>query len=85
MNDIPVQGTRPVQLQVNLAGSWKTVLHFDAGDAAACAGVQLGTSLLFEAAPGTSWRIATRERLPLVLRHLGKNTYGLWIDRDPRN
>lgn len=79
------EAARPVQLQANVAGAWKTVLYFDAGDAAACAAVQQGISLLFEAAPGTSWRIATRERLPLVLRHFGQNTYGLWIDRDPRN
>lgn len=74
----------PAQLQVNTAGAWKTVLHFDAGDDAAAEKVQQGALLLHEAAPGSSWRIATREHLPVVLRHLGRNTYGIWIDRPPQ-
>ena len=71
----------PVQLQANLAGAWKTVLHFDAGDDSASLQVQRGAQMLHEASPGTSWRIATRDAQPLVLRHMGKNTYGLWVDR----
>ena len=72
---------RPVQLQANLAGAWKTVLHFDGGDDTATTNVQAGVAQIYEAAPGTSWRITTRDRLPVVLRHLGRNTYGLWVDR----
>lgn len=72
---------RPVQLQANVAGAWKTVLIFDAGDDHAATNVQVGVAQLYEAAPGTSWRIATRDRIPVVLRHLGRNTYGLWVDR----
>lgn len=71
---------RPVQLQVNTAGAWKTVVLFDAGDDVAAEKVQQGAQLLHEAT-GSNWRIATRDRLPLVLRHMGKNTFGLWIDR----
>lgn len=70
---------RPVQLQVNLAGAWKTVLCFDAGDDAVAEKVQCGAQMLHEAVPAASWRIATRDKLPLALRHMGKNTYGLWI------
>lgn len=73
--------TRPVQLQVNLAGAWKTVLQFDAGDCAAAAKVQEGAQLLHEAAPVTGWRITTTDRQPIVLRYLSRSTYGMWIDR----
>ncbi|MCW5223494.1 hypothetical protein D5041_07755 [Verminephrobacter aporrectodeae subsp. tuberculatae] len=74
----------PAQLQVNVVGAWKTVLAFDAGDVFAAENVQQGARLLFEAAPGTSWRIATREGRPQVLSHLGQNTYGIWIARKAR-
>jgi hypothetical protein len=78
---VPAENTtRPVQLQVNLAGAWKTVLHFDAGDAIASDKVQQGALMLHEAAPNADFRIATRERHPVVLRHLSKGTYGLWMD-----
>jgi hypothetical protein len=76
---------RPVQLQVNLAGAWKTVLHFDAGNAMAAVQVQQGALMLFEAAPNASFRIATQERHPTVLRHMGKSTYGIWIDNKEAN
>lgn len=76
--------SRPVQLQVNLAGAWKTVLHFDAADAAATEKVQQGATLLHEATQDGNWRIATRERLPVVLRHMGRSTYGIWIDNKYR-
>ena len=71
---------RPVQLQVNLKGAWKTVLQFDAGDTEAAERVQTGVVMLYEAAPVTSWRITTTASLPMVLRHLGKNTYGVWVN-----
>lgn len=72
--------TRPVQLQVNLAGAWKTVLHFDAGNDTAASQVQQGALMLYEAAPNCSFRIATHDRHQTVLRHMGKSTYGIWID-----
>lgn len=71
---------RPAQLQANLAGAWKTVLTFDAGDDVAAEKIQQGTLLLHEASPATSYRITTRDRYPVVLLHLGKNTYGIWMD-----
>lgn len=72
---------RPVQLQVNNSGAWKTVLRFDAGDDAAGHQVQQAVQMLHQADPGPGWRIATRERLPVVLMHLSRSTYGLWIAR----
>ena len=78
----PINPTaKPVQLQVNLAGAWKTVLYFDAGDDTAAETVQQGTTMLHEASPTASWRIATREPLPQVLRYMGMNTYGIWMDK----
>ena len=81
MTGVTKPAPRPVQLQANLAGAWKTVLYFDAGDDAAAENVQHGVVMLNEAAPATAWRITTRGALPEVLRHLGKNTYGIWMDK----
>lgn len=75
------EATRPVQLQVNLAGAWKTILHFDAGNAVAVGQVQQGALMLYEAAPNTSFRIATHDRSQTVLSHMGRSTYGIWIDK----
>lgn len=72
---------RPVQLQANNSGAWKTVLQFDAGNDVAATKVQQAVAMLHEAAPGTSWQIATMDRPPSVLRYLGKSTYGVWMDR----
>ncbi|MDH0494281.1 hypothetical protein [Comamonas aquatica] len=72
---------RPVQLQVNTAGAWKTVVRFDAGNDLVATQIQESAQVLHEADPSTYWRIATNERSPDVLRHMGKNTHGLWIDR----
>lgn len=71
---------RPVQLQVNTAGAWKTVVRFDAGNDMAATQIQQAAQVLYEADPTTYWRIATTERSPDVLRHMGKNTHGLWIN-----
>ena len=81
MSSFATPTARPVQLQANVAGAWKTVLYFDAGDDAAAEKVQQGVVMLNEAAPDTAWRITTRGALPEVLRHLGKNTYGIWMDK----
>ena len=72
---------RPVQLQVNLAGAWKTVLQFDAGNVGASIDVQRAAEMLHAVAPVTSWRIATCDKVPVVLRHLARRTYGMWISR----
>lgn len=81
MTGVTKPNPRPVQLQANLAGAWKTVLYFDAGDDAAAENVQHGVVMLHEASPGTAWRIATHEPLPEVLRHLSKSTCGIWTDK----
>ena len=81
MTGVTKPAPRPVQLQANLAGAWKTVLYLDEGDDAAAENVQHGVVMLNEAAPDTAWRITTRGALPEVLRHLGKNTYGIWMDK----
>ncbi len=72
---------RPVQLQANTSGAWKTVLQFDAGNDVAATQIQQAVAMLHEAASGTSWQIATMDRPPMVLRHIGKSTYGIWMDR----
>lgn len=74
---------RPSQLQVNLNGAWKTVLHFDAGDDQASDLAQRGAMTLHAAAPNTHWRIATRDSYPIVLRHLGTDTDGEWKENLP--
>lgn len=73
---------RPVQLQVKTAGAWKTVVRFDAGNDLVATQIQEAAQVLHEADPSTYWRIATDERSPDVLRYMGKNTYGLWMDRE---
>lgn len=75
----PAPVERPAQLQANLAGAWKTICHFDAGNDAAAEQVQEGARLLHEASPGTSYRITTRDRCPVVLLYLSKGTYGIWM------
>lgn len=74
------QAKQPAQLQVNLAGAWKTVLHFDYGNAIAADQVKQGALMLYEASPATSFRIATQDRHPVVLSAMGKSTYGIWMD-----
>ena len=70
---------RPAQLQVNNSGAWKTVVRFDAGDEARAAAVQRAAQELYEADQRTSWRIATEERHPVVLRAMSASTYGIWM------
>lgn len=72
---------RPVQLQANTHGAWKSVLRFDAGDATAAAAVQEAAARLYEVDPNTSWRIVTDGRHPMVLRHLSFSGGGRWLDR----
>ena len=69
-----------VQLQVNERGAWRNVMQFDS---AHMDHVKTHVAQLHEAAPKTRWRIATCDRVPMVLRHLGDNTHGIWIDRGP--
>ena len=74
------QGMSIVQLQVNERGAWRNVMQFDKAQIEI---VEAAVVQLHEAAPTSRWRIATCERLPTVLRHLGDNTHGIWIKRGP--
>lgn len=74
---------RPLQLQVNLNGAWKTVLHFDAGDDQASSLVQRGALTLHAAALNTHWRISTRDSYPIVLCYLNTDTDGEWKENHP--
>ena len=71
---------RPAQLQVNTAGAWKTVLKFDATYEVDVSRVQEAVQLLYQVDRQPNWRITTAASYPVPLRHLGRNTYGLWID-----
>lgn len=77
MTNIPL----PVQLQVNTAGAWKTVLKFDAGNDDAVAVVHQAVAMLHEVDPSSKWQIATDSNPPTALARLGEGTYGLWIER----
>lgn len=70
---------RPVQLQLNNSGAWKTVVRFDAGDDGWAQQVQHAAQQLWEVDQRTSWRIATDERNPVVLSAMCASTYGLWM------
>lgn len=72
------QTARPVQLQVNTSGAWKTVARFDAGDEHAVTEAQTGALYLYSADRRTMWRIATVDRHPVVLRQMDAGTKGLW-------
>ena len=68
MTTTDIEGGRPVQLQLNNAGSWKTLAKFDAGngdqgDKALMVGQLLGEL----GGTRTTLRIATCEAMPVVL------------------
>ena len=66
---------RPVQLQLNNAGSWKTLARFEAGNASQEDKARAAGQLLGELGGArTTLRIATCEALPIVLLH--------WTQRD---
>ncbi|MGP1628355.1 MAG: hypothetical protein ACTS5V_00330 [Giesbergeria sp.] len=70
-----------MQLQVNTAGAWKTVMTFGHGEET-MERVKQAAQALHEVSQDTAWRITTTTgRSPVVLRHMGRNTYGIWIDR----
>ena len=75
--------THHMQLQVNTAGAWKTVAHFDAGSDLAASQIQEAAEVLHQVDPSTYWRITTAaSRSPIVLRHMGKSTYGIWVNKE---
>ncbi|MGK2897818.1 MAG: hypothetical protein ACSLE9_03920 [Burkholderiaceae bacterium] len=60
---------RPVQLQVNNSGAWKTVTRWDAGNDEASSMVHEAVALLGAADSSCTWRITTAESYPVVLKH----------------
>lgn len=61
---------RPVQLQLNNAGSWKTLANFDACSEDQAEKARTAGQLLGElGGQRTTLRIATCEALPMVLLH----------------
>ena len=69
------------QLQVNNSGAWKTVLHFDGGDKAKQDQVWQAVQTLEETSSSSqNWRIASCDRHPVVLAHMGPSTYGIWME-----
>lgn len=60
--------TRPVQLQINNSGAWKTIAKFDAYDDDSADKARAIGQLLGELGAGrTTLRIATDEAMPCVL------------------
>jgi hypothetical protein len=58
---------RPVQLQLNNSGAWKTLVRFDAGNEALAEKAYQAGTLLADINPDLGLRIATAEPLPSVL------------------
>lgn len=65
------QHDKPVQLQLNNSGAWKTIASFDAEDAVATGYIHEAAKMLHMVNPGGKFRIATRDSLPVVLMRLG--------------
>lgn len=73
--------SKPAMLQINTAGAWKNVMPFGHGEET-MERVKQAVLALHEVSPGTAWRITTtHNNPPTVLAHMGKNTYGLWVNR----
>ncbi len=76
--------TRPNRLQVNTDGAWRNVMSFSHGEET-MERVKQAAQALHEVSPGSAWRITTtHNNPPTVLAHLGKNTYGIWVARNPK-
>lgn len=60
--------SKPIQLQLNNSGSWKTVARYDAGCEFDVDHAYRAVSALTAINPNSTWRIATDESHPLVLR-----------------
>lgn len=69
--------TKPVRLEVNRAGAWKSVMPFDAADEHAADQVMAATQALHHVGGG-KWRICTDEALPCALMYLDKPQAG-WV------
>lgn len=60
---------RPVQLQLNNSGAWKTIARWDAGDDDQTFLAQESVTMLGSINPTYTWRIATQADHPIVLRN----------------
>lgn len=68
-----------LQLQVNTAGAWKTVIRFeDVEPGNNFLDVRRAGLFLHRAAPGSAWRIATCDSVPSTLYRLDERTSGIW-------
>jgi hypothetical protein len=66
---------KPVQLQLNNSGAWKTIVKFDA-DTETIVGKVMEAAIALQAVdPSAKFRISTRHSLPLVLMHLDKGDW----------
>ena len=63
---------KPVQLQLNNSGSWKTIVRFDAADDAVSDQVVQAAVQLQTVDSSAIFRIATCDALPQVLTRLEK-------------
>lgn len=61
---------KPVQLQLNNSGAWKTIVKFDAADDMASDQVMEAAKQLRSIDSAIKFRIATAEALPAVLMYL---------------
>ena len=66
---------KPVQLQVNNSGAWKTVCRFDADDLEACDTVIEAAQNLQAVDAGLKFRIVTRDSLASVLMYFEKGEW----------
>lgn len=66
---------KPVQLQVNNTGAWKTVCRFDAADQIAGIKVMDAANNLQQIDSSLKFRIATGDGLAIALMHLDKGEW----------
>lgn len=59
--------TKPVKLELNNAGSWKTILRFEADDQHAADNALAAAEMLGKVNPRMTWRIASDDGLNDVL------------------
>jgi hypothetical protein len=61
---------KPVQLQLNNSGAWKTIVRFDASDEKK-SDMAMGSAAALQAVDGSArFRITTRDSLPTTLMFL---------------
>lgn len=61
---------KPVQLQVNNSGAWKTVVYFDAADESQTRRIERAAESLHQVDARSTFRIVTKEHPQQVLMHL---------------